>query len=113
MQQKKVVFDALLYKKHPVAYCRWIRRQPPWLYYTAVAAIGAALVAKSAGNVIAGIAGLALWIALTALFSWRRLRSTRKSASHVIEMLATSALIPPVSVFWRIVGAWRFRVLFL
>jgi hypothetical protein len=50
---------------------------------------------------------------LTARFCWQRLKPTRKDAAHVIEMAATSALIPPLSVFWRIVGAWRYRVLFV
>jgi hypothetical protein len=38
---------------------------------------------------------------------------TSKSPSHVAEMLVTSALIPPLAVFWRAVGAFRFRVGFL
>jgi uncharacterized membrane protein YqaE (UPF0057 family) len=28
---------------------------------------------------------------------------------HIAEMLITSALIPPVAVFWRVVGAFRYR----
>ena len=30
----------------------------------------------------------------------------------VLEMAVTSALIPPLSVFWRLYGAGRFRVWF-
>jgi hypothetical protein len=29
------------------------------------------------------------------------------------EMVATSVMIPFVAVYWRLVGAWRFRVPFL
>ena len=35
------------------------------------------------------------------------------SPRHVAEMAVTSALIPPVSVFWRIYGAVKFRVWFV
>jgi hypothetical protein len=31
----------------------------------------------------------------------------------VAEMVVTSALIPPLSVFWRLYGALKFRVFFL
>jgi hypothetical protein len=32
---------------------------------------------------------------------------------HVLEMAVTSMLIPPLAVFWRLVGALRYRVAFL
>jgi hypothetical protein len=31
----------------------------------------------------------------------------------VAEMIVTSAVIPPLAVYWRIRGAIRYRVLFL
>jgi len=31
----------------------------------------------------------------------------------VAEMLYTSALIPPLAVYWRVAGALRFKVAFL
>jgi len=112
-QQKKVVFDALLYKKHPRDYRASIRPVPPWDYYAATGALVGFVVALAQRNVPAAIVGALLWSAITANFCRRRLAGTRKSASHVLEMIATSALIPPVSVFWRLAGAWRWRVLFL
>ncbi|WP_066331134.1 glycosyltransferase [Azohydromonas lata] len=33
--------------------------------------------------------------------------------AHVAEMLVTSFAIPYLAVYWRFVGAWRFRVLFI
>jgi hypothetical protein len=32
---------------------------------------------------------------------------------HIAEMLWTSAIIPTLSIYWRIHGAFKFRVLFL
>jgi cytochrome c oxidase assembly factor CtaG len=53
-----------------------------------------------------------LWLLFTAVFCLRRLRGTAKTASHIAEMVVTSALIPPLAVFWRVAGAIRFRVRF-
>jgi len=112
-QQKRVVFDALLYKKYPADYRRWIRPQPPWHYYLAVLILLAMAYAAMRGCMPGVVAGATAWLVVTGLLCWKRLRATRKSVQHVIEMIATSALIPPVSVFWRVLGACRYRVLFL
>ncbi|HKY31927.1 MAG TPA: glycosyltransferase family 2 protein, partial [Candidatus Polarisedimenticolia bacterium] len=37
-----------------------------------------------------------------------RLSGTSRRPSHVVEMVVTSALIPPLSLFWRLVGSVRF-----
>ncbi len=52
------------------------------------------------------------WLALCGGFCARRLRGTSRAPSHVAEMIVTSALIPPLSIYWRLYGAWRFRVPF-
>jgi glycosyltransferase involved in cell wall biosynthesis len=110
-QQKKCLFDALLYKKHPALYRRRIRPGRPWDYYVIVASLaaGAALVPWSAAAAL-GAAGV--WALFTGRFAARRLRQTSRAPGHVAEMLVTSALIPPLSVFWRLYGAWKFRVPF-
>ncbi len=112
-QQKKIQFDALLYKKHPVLYREKIHASARWDYY----AIAIALMLLIAGMIlqktsIAALAG-ACWLLLTSRFCLQRLRGTVKSVSHITEMLVTSAVIPPLAVFWRMVGALRFRVGFL
>jgi glycosyltransferase involved in cell wall biosynthesis len=91
---RKIAFDALLFRKHPRLYREHIRRSPPWNYYAIVAALFA-------------------WIVLTAQFTLMRLKGTSHAPRHVAEMIATSILIPPVAVFWRLMGALRFRVLFM
>jgi GT2 family glycosyltransferase len=112
-QQHNTFFDALLYKKHPRRYRERIRRVPPWDYYLIVAsALAAPLLAwRGHPRVALGAAALAvggvLWLAL------RRLANTSRSPGHVLEMLATSALIPFLSVYWRLRGALHFRTPFL
>jgi glycosyltransferase involved in cell wall biosynthesis len=103
-QQRKVMFDALLFKKHPRLYRERIRRAPRWDYYLIV---GGLLAAPFSGW------ALVLWGALTLRFLIQRLRGTRLTGGHVLEMLVTSILIPPVAVFWRVMGAFRFRAAFV
>ncbi len=112
-QTRKVLFDALLYKKHPHLYRRHIRRWPRWDYYATVAAAGASLAAALAGAPLASLAAAGVWTALTGQFCARRLRGTSRSPGHIAEMVLTSALVPPLAVFWRLYGAVKFRVLFL
>jgi GT2 family glycosyltransferase len=108
-QVKKMQFDALLYKKHPTLYRRKIRAKPRWDFYLTVGALltwMTALLADAAA--LALLAGL-LWLYMTGRFCAQRLRNTSKAPSHVAEMIVTSILIPPLAVFWRAVGAFRFR----
>lgn len=112
-QQKKILFDALLYKKHRRQYREQVRRGPRWDYYLFTLSLLVALVAGMAGMTPLAVAAAALWLLLFANFASSRLRGTRRSPGRVAEMLLTSLLIPPLAVFWRAVGAFRFRVLFL
>jgi GT2 family glycosyltransferase len=109
-QQKKILFDALLYKKHPRLYREKIRATPRWDYYLTVASLCVGLIGLVSGAFgTAAIAG-GLWLLMTMRFFWSRVRYTTKTGSHIGEMLLTSVLIPPLAVFWRLVGALRFRV---
>ena len=103
-QQRKVMFDALLFKKHPRLYRSRIRPHPRWDYYVIVGSLLAAPFWPPA---------LIAWLALTARFAWQRLRGTSRAPRHVLEMILTSIAIPPVAVFWRAVGALKFRVAFV
>jgi GT2 family glycosyltransferase len=112
LQIRKIAFDALLYKKHPQLYRQKIKGVPRWDYYLIVGALLVALAALAAGNTGMASGSGALWLALTVRFCARRLAGTVKTPSHIAEMVVTSALIPPLAVFWRIAGAIRYRVRF-
>ena len=112
-QQRKSQFDALLYRKHPRLFRVQIRPLRPWDYYAIVAASAAAGAAWLAGSPTTALAATTVWLALTCLFLVRRIRGTSHAPRHIAEMVVTSALIPPLSVFWRLYGAVRFRVLFI
>jgi len=100
-QQRKVMFDALLFKKHPRLYRERIRAAPRWDYYLTVAALVLGLVNPWF---------FAFWGVLTLRFFLHRVRGTTRSVGHVVEMLLTSIAIPPLAVFWRIVGMLKFKV---
>lgn len=112
-QQRNVFYDALLYRKHPRRYRAELRPTPPWGYYLTVACSLLALGAFAGGH-----AAAAALLAVPALLSVasltrRRLRATAHTPSHVVEMALTSALIPFLSVYWRLRGALHFRVWFV
>ncbi len=111
-QQRKSMFNALLYRKHPRRYRERIQRLPPIRYYGMVGALLAAIVSVIGGLTLVGLAAAGLWAMLTGGFCARRLRGTSHDLGHVVEMLLTSVLIPPLAVFWRLRGAVRFRVVF-
>ncbi len=112
-QQRNVFFDALLYKKHRELYRLKIRPHPPWHYYVIVLSVLFALVSMFEGHLAWAASAALLAIGLVFRFAWQRLRHASRSAHHVMEMLLTSMAIPFLSVFWRLAGAWRFKVLFL
>lgn len=112
-QQRKSMYNALLFKRHPRLYRERIQARPPVRYYAIVGALCAAAFGVASGRRgIAAAAGL-VWLALTSDFCARRLRGTARAPRHVAEMAVTSAVIPPLSVYWRLRGALKYRVWFL
>jgi glycosyltransferase involved in cell wall biosynthesis len=112
-QLKKIQFDALLFKKHPALYRQNICAMPRWDYYLTVLALVACIAGLMAGwNQEAAVAG-ATWVFMTTRFFLKRLMHTSGSPGHVLEMAVMSILTPPMALFWRAVGALKFRVGFL
>ena len=112
-QQRKMRFDALLYKKHPRLYRAHIRKLPPLRYYLIALALVGALIAALGGHREVVLAALLIWAGLTLSLFGERIRRTSRRVGHLAEMAVTSVLIPPLAVFWRLAGAWRYRVVFL
>ena len=112
-QQKNAFYEALLYRKHPRRYRAMADGAPPWGHYFVVALALAALLLWWLD--VPGSAAVAALFATAGVlrFAWRRLRGTSHAAPHVVEMLATSFVIPFLSVGWRLRGALRWRVWFL
>jgi len=109
-QQRKSYYDALLYKKHPRLYRDKFGLRSPWIYYGAIASLAGVIagLAMQAPRVT-NAAGLA-WALLTLTFAGKRLLATSHKPAHVLEMLVTSAVIPVLSLYWRVRGNIAFRV---
>jgi len=112
-EQKKARFNALLYKKHPALYRKKIQKGPRWDFYAMVLLAALVLTSFVAKVTWLGIAAAAGWLVLALRFMWQRLKGASKKGRHVLEMIYTSLLIPFASVYWRLYGACRHRVLFL
>jgi GT2 family glycosyltransferase len=112
-EQRNMLFDALLYKKHPRLYRERIQAGPPVRYYAIIIAVAFAGIGVATSQAELEIIGLILWGGLTGAMIRRRLSGTTHTASHVAEMIITSMAIPVLAVGWRLTGAVRFRVPFM
>lgn len=108
-EQKKTAYNALLYKKHPEYYRRYIRQYPPALYYCMAATFIAGIIFLFTRQPVAAALSFGAWGLLLLLFTIKRLHATRHTADHVTEMLITSACIPFLSLGWAWYGAWKFK----
>ena len=112
-QQRNQLYDALLFKKHPVRFRETIRRAPPLAYYAITLGQIGSMLALLTGRPRLALLGSLLWAMLTGRFFLRRAQGRSRRPSHLADLALTSVLIPPVAVYWRLRGAWTFRVAFL
>lgn len=110
--QKKVLFDVLLYRKHPRLYRERIRPSPPWLYLSISLLLALTLVFALMGYRDLAFAALAAWALITLWFFARRLSRSAFSLRNTGELFITSLIIPPLSIYWRLRGVRRYGVVF-
>lgn len=112
-EQKKSMFNALLFKKHPRLFRSKILASALWNYYAMIILfIGGLLLLINHLYVLSALFFVG-WLWLESLFIAKRLRKNKCSFSHVSEMVITSLCIPFLSVFWTLYGAYKFKVFFL
>ncbi len=113
-EQRKSMFNALLYKKHPRLYKEKIQSAPPWHYYAAILFVLFFFL-----NILflrsywVAVISLVCWIAIIGRFILKRLNGNSLKPRHLFEIAVTSLLIPFLSVFWRIYGGFKFKVFFI
>jgi glycosyltransferase involved in cell wall biosynthesis len=110
--QRYSLYNALLYKKHPGRYRADVQAAPPLAYYAMLLLLTGGAIAAMARR--RGLAALFLagWGVLDGRFLLRRLQGTSHTPRDLADMLLTSIAIPPVSIYWRLRGALRFRTWF-
>jgi len=112
-EQKKGIYDALLFKKFPQLYRSKIQAKPLWNYYLINVLWIVLFISIITNNTMGIIFVLGLQLLLLSTFVYKRLQSSKKSLSHILEMLGTSIIIPSLSVFWRIYGNIKFGVVLI
>jgi len=112
-EQKKGIFNALLYKKFPELYRQKIQAKESWDYYMIAVAFGCLLVGSLLQLKWFAIVFSIFWLVLTINLMRKRLMATARSFRQIVEMTITSIVIPLVSVFWQIYGAIKYKTLFL
>ncbi len=106
--QKKIMYDVLLLRKFPQLYRARIRPGWPWLYLSITASLIVAVFGFLAGWNRVALAAALTWAVLSLLFFFRRLSASSLSLANVADLFITSLVIPPLSIFWRLVGMVRF-----
>lgn len=112
-EQRKGMYNALLYKKYPELYASRIHSKSPWNYYAMILSVSIGIVALLIKSVLLASISFSIWFILLLLFISRRLAFTSRSPEHVAEMIVTSIFIPFLSVYWQFYGALKYRVLFI
>jgi glycosyltransferase involved in cell wall biosynthesis len=112
-EQKKTLYNALLYKKFPVLYRQRTNSRPPLIYYIIVLGFLLFIAGMITRHNNTMITGLAIWLLFTLWFAIKRLSGTSHKLDHVLEMLYTSAVIPFASIYWHFYGLVKFRVWFV
>ena len=110
--ERKNRYDALLYKKHPALFRERIPAYK-WLvvrYYFTVLAFFIGLLALATGNSSLAIVCFYLWLLLTLALMSERLADQRLNWTIIKPALLTSLLSPFLSVYWRLYGAFSYRV---
>jgi cellulose synthase/poly-beta-1,6-N-acetylglucosamine synthase-like glycosyltransferase len=110
--QKYSMYNALIFKKHPARYGE-LAAGPPLNYYAMLGLLAGAAIFAILGLWVPAAFAFLGWLSLEVLFFARRMAGASSKPGHVADMVVTSLLIPPLSVYWRLRGAWRFRVLFV
>jgi glycosyltransferase involved in cell wall biosynthesis len=113
-EQRKSMFNALLYKKHPLLYKTRIQACPPWHYYATVTCFVLFVIFLcSFSSSLPSAAALAGWLALSTWFISKRLAGNSRTGGHVVEIIVTSLFIPFLSIFWRLCGSVKYKIFFL
>lgn len=112
-EQKKGIFNALLYKKYPVLYRQRIKAHPSWNYYLTVSAFLGMFILLTMEFTWGATACALLWLAMVLHFTRKRLERTSRSLNHIAEMLFTSMVIPFLSVYWQLYGALKFKTIMI
>jgi glycosyltransferase involved in cell wall biosynthesis len=107
-------YDALLYKRHPNLYRQRVQRDEKLTlrHYLTVVSVLLALVAAALGNWLLAGTSLLTHVGLTTWLATERWPAEPTSWPDTKAALLTALATPFLSVYWRIYGAVKYRVLY-
>jgi len=111
-EQQKGRYDALLYKKYPDLYRKKIASSIS-RYYMMTLLLCLLIYSITQRHTNLTILSSLLLTLLFGQFIALRLRDRHKSFNQVTDMMITSLIIPFLSIYWRIYGAIKYRIVFL
>lgn len=110
-------YDALLYKRHPDLFRQRMPRHEVMVlrYYATIISLVVALVSAGFGYVPLLLLSLLIYIGLTVWLAVERWPAGATSGTWEIakEAMFTAVATPFLSVFWRLYGSVKYRVLYL
>ncbi len=112
--ERKNRYDALLYKRHPQLFRQRINRSEVLVarQYVTVAGLATALLSAAAGYWPMLLLGLAIWLFFTGLSLSEEWSDQADLLTNARQAGATSVASPFLSVYWRLYGAVKYRVLY-
>ena len=112
--ERKNRYDALLYKRHPDLFRQRIPRYRPLVvrYYVTVISFVVGLLALLTGYY--GVAGAALcvWVVLAGWLIVDRWPGSQASWTRIQQTVLTALATPFLSIYWRLYGAFKYRVVY-
>ncbi|MBO0933876.1 glycosyltransferase [Fibrella aquatilis] len=112
--ERKKRYDALLYKRHPELFRQRIHRSEALVarQYLTVAGLVMALLAAAVSYWSVALLGMAIWLAFTGLSLMEEWSGQADLLTNAKQAGATSVASPFLSVYWRLYGAVKYRVLY-
>ena len=108
-------YDALLYKRHPRLFRERVpsSRRQAFHYYAIVLSIAVSLVCLPMGQASISLTGLGIWAALSLALVRRYLPRDPLTWPIIKYTVITALATPFVSIYWRLYGACKYKVLYL
>lgn len=112
--ERKNRYDALLFKRHPHLFRQRIPtyRGVVVQYYASVLGAAVGTVGLLTGQVPVAAGGFGLWALLEINLILRRLPKRNVTAIVIRQTVLTALATPFLSVYWRLYGAFKYRVFY-